>query len=109
ILGCSTYGRPDLVRAALHPEVRADYLGSGAVFPTATKHSSVAKGVEHLIELRRLVTAEAGGRHVPLVAIGGVDVDTAGACVRAGADGVAVVSALLRAENAEGTKLATEA
>lgn len=39
ILGCSTYGRPDLVSAALHPEVNADYLGSGAIFTTPTKAS----------------------------------------------------------------------
>ena len=39
ILGCSTYGRPELVEAALNEEVKADYLGSGAIFATPTKAS----------------------------------------------------------------------
>lgn len=104
ILGCSTYGRADLVREALHPEVSADYLGSHAIFPSPTKHQSTAKGVTALSEVRRHVLAEAGSRVVPLLAIGGVDVDSAGLCVSAGADGVAVVSGLLRYEEASGTQ-----
>ena len=64
ILGCSTYGRVDLVSEALHPEVQADYLGSGAIFATPTKPSE-AKGLEHLALLKQLA------RPVPLVAIGG--------------------------------------
>ncbi|CAK0848045.1 unnamed protein product [Prorocentrum cordatum] len=109
ILGCSTYGRPDLVREALHPEVRADYLGSGAIFATSTKHSSVPKGIEHLPGLRRLVAEEAAGRTVPIVAIGGVGLAASGECVAAGADGVAAVSALLGHASAEGTRQAAAA
>lgn len=108
ILGCSTYGRADLVREALHPEVSADYLGSHAIFPSPTKHKSIAKGVEALGTLRKLVTVEAGSRVVPLLAIGGVDADNAGLCITAGADGVAVVSGLLRYEDASSTQAATE-
>lgn len=109
ILGCSTYGQTDLVREALHPEVCADYLGSGAVFASPTKHKSTAKGVSHLPELRKLVAAEAGSRQVPLIAIGGIDLDSAGPCVDEGADGVAVVSGLLKYEEASGTQAAAEA
>lgn len=108
ILGCSTYGRADLVREALHPDVRADYLGSGAIFASPTKHSSVAKGVEHLPELRRTVQVEAEGRAVPIIAIGGVGIAHAGSCVKKGADGVAAVSALLRVDGAEGAYRAAQ-
>ncbi|CAJ1440244.1 unnamed protein product [Effrenium voratum] len=48
ILGCSTYGRPELVSKALHPEVRADYLGSGAVFATRTKQSEAKEPSKQL-------------------------------------------------------------
>lgn len=97
ILGCSTYGRADMVREALHSDVSADYLGSGAVFSSPTKQCDL-KGVQHLSELRRLIMAETN-RTVPLLAIGGVDIQTAGECVENGADGVAVVSGLLRHED----------
>mmetsp|Transcript_53915 Transcript_53915/g.101054 ORF Transcript_53915/g.101054 Transcript_53915/m.101054 type:complete len:262 (-) Transcript_53915:4-789(-) len=96
ILGCSTYGRPDLVERALAPEVRADYLGSGAIFATPTKRSSSAKGLGHLPELRKHVDAQVAGRYVPIVAIGGVDASSAADCVRQGVDGVAVVRGLLQ-------------
>ena len=108
LLGCSTYGRPDLVREAMHPDVRADYLGSGLIFPSSTKHAATAKGVDHLPDLRRVVASEAGSRMVPILAIGGVDIESAGRCVEAGADGVAVVSGLLRYEEASGTQAAAE-
>lgn len=107
ILGCSTYGRAELVRKALHPEVRADYLGSGSVFATATKQSSVPKGVEHIMPLRNLISKEAGQRDVPLVAIGGVGAGNATKCIEAGADGVAAVSALLGHSSVGGTRTAT--
>jgi len=107
ILGCSTYGRADLVCEALHPEVRADYLGSGAVFATSTKQSSVPKGIEHLMPLRALISQEAGQRDVPLVAIGGVGTTNAATCIEAGADGVAAVSALLGHSSAAGTRTDT--
>lgn len=38
-----------------------------------------------------------GGRAMPVYALGGIDVDMAGVCLRAGATGVAVMGALMRA------------
>lgn len=108
ILGCSTYGREDLVREALSPEVRADYLGSGAIFGSPTKHKSTAKGIDHLAGLRKLVKSVAGSRTVPICAIGGVDLDSAGPCIEGGADGIAVVSGLLRYADAAQTQAAAE-
>ena len=67
ILGCSTYGRAELLSEALHPEVAADYVGSGAIFATPTKQSE-AQGLQHLLLLRKQLEEL---RPVPLVAIGG--------------------------------------
>lgn len=64
----------------------ADYLGVSAVFATPTKPELTAPwGLEGLSRLRPRTT-------LPLVGIGGVRADNAGEVIRAGADGVAVVS-----------------
>lgn len=69
----------------------ADYLGVGAIFATPTKPDAKGRwGVSGIAEVRRR------SRHC-LVAIGGVDASNAGEVVRAGADGVAVVSAICSA------------
>lgn len=72
-----------------------DYLGVGPVFATATKADAAPVwGVERFAELR-------GQTRQRLVAIGGVTVENAAAVVQAGADGVAVVSAVCSAESPE--------
>lgn len=70
-----------------------DYLGLGPIFPTATKedHSEVL-GFEGFSRRRNMT------RH-PCVAIGSVTEACAADLVRSGADGVAVVSAICRAED----------
>lgn len=68
-----------------------DYLGVGPVFPTATKtdHAPVW-GVEGIARAREL------SRHA-FVAIGAVKAETAASIIQAGADGIAVVSAICSA------------
>lgn len=86
--------------ADLH-EVRAidldavDYLGTGPVFGTATKaDAGDAITAEGLWRLR------VGMSHdLPIIGIGGITADNAADCVKAGADGVAVVSAIAGAED----------
>jgi thiamine-phosphate pyrophosphorylase len=70
---------------ALAPD--ADYLGVGPVWATPSKLD--ADPPIGLDELARICAAVP----VPVVAIGGVDPANAGACIRAGASGVAVVRA----------------
>ena len=66
----------------------ADYLGVGPVFPTPSKADAApAMGLEGLAGIRAAVRA-------PLVAIGGIGEDDVRAVMRAGADGVAVISAV---------------
>lgn len=69
----------------------ADYLGVSPIFPTPTKTDTIgAWGLEGLAEVRR------ASRH-RLVAIGGLNVSNAADVIRAGADGIAVVSAICAA------------
>jgi thiamine-phosphate pyrophosphorylase len=68
----------------------ADYLGVGSVFPTGSKPDARYAGLELLATARATVD-------VPIVAIGGITLDNAAATVRAGADVVAVISAIATA------------
>ena len=70
----------------------ADYLGFGALFPTATKLDAEPAGPSLLAEARRRVRAT-----MPLVGIGGVTTANLDAAIRAGAAAVAVVSAVFGA------------
>lgn len=68
-----------------------DYLGVSPIFPTPTKTDTLgAWGLEGLAEVRRV------SRH-RLVAIGGLNASNAAEVIRAGADGIAVVSAICAA------------
>lgn len=66
----------------------ANYLGVGSVYPTRTKNDAVHIGLEGLRAIRAAVD-------LPLVAIGGIDAAGLPAVIAAGADGAAVVSALM--------------
>jgi len=84
ILGLSTHG-VDQARAA--QAAGADYVAVGSMFPTATKPDFELVGPERLRAVRPEI-------RVPLVGIGGITPDNAGEVIRAGADGVAVISAV---------------
>jgi len=69
----------------------ADYLGVWPVFPTLTKETGRPPlGCAGLKAIRSRVA-------IPILAIGGIRADNAAAVIAAGADGVAVVSAILSA------------
>ena len=85
IIGLSVETWEDVERAE---EIDVDYLGVSPIFATPTKTDTKEPwGLEGLARIR------AFSRH-PLVAIGGLNASNAEAVVMAGADGVAVVSAL---------------
>lgn len=82
---------PDLDQVAGGAGIGPDYLGVGPIFPTSTKaDAGEAWGLEHLTALRRQT-------HQTLVGIGGITALNAADVIRAGADGVAVVSAIVSA------------
>jgi len=69
-----------------------DYIGYGAIFHTQTKPESHASGLKILAEIKKNVNA-------PVIAIGGIDETNIADVIRAGADGVAVVSAVCGASD----------
>lgn len=71
----------------------ADYIGVSPVFATPTKTDTAPPlGLEGLRRIRERVG-------LPLVAIGGLNDSNAAQAIRSGADGVAVVSAIVGAED----------
>jgi len=76
--------------AAAEGDAAVDYVGFGAIYPTATKPDAEYAGLELLRAARERVTK-------PLVAIGGITLERAAEVIAAGADCVAVVSAIFRA------------
>jgi len=75
----------------------ADYLGVGAVYATSSKDTDAEQSEIGLDRVRAIDDAV----DIPFVGIGGVTADTAGDVVAAGADGVAVISAITAAEDPE--------
>jgi thiamine-phosphate pyrophosphorylase len=71
----------------------ADYLGVSPVFDTPTKRDTpVATGLDGLRSIR-------AATRLPLVGIGGLNADNCAAVRAAGADGIAVVSAIIAADD----------
>jgi thiamine-phosphate pyrophosphorylase len=72
-----------------------DYLGVGPIFQTGSKLDAAPPlGLEALSQV-------AGAVRLPVAAIGGITEANAAAVIRAGADGLAVVSAICAADNPE--------
>jgi len=85
IIGLSTRTVEQALRAKAEG---ADYIGVGAIFPTRSKGDAVHVGVERLKEIRRVV-------RLPIVAIGGITAENASKAIDAGADAIAVISAVM--------------
>lgn len=85
IIGLSVRSPGDI---AASPVDVLDYVAVGAVFPTSTKGDEIAVGLDALASARR-------STGLPIVAIGGIGPDNARSVLDAGADGLAVISAVL--------------
>jgi thiamine-phosphate pyrophosphorylase len=71
----------------------ADYLGVSPIFPTTTKSDAgKAAGITLVEEIRTLVD-------IPLIAIGGINLSNATEVIKAGADGVCAISAVVAEDN----------
>ena len=88
LIGISTHNLAQAIEAEADG---ADYIGFGPIFPTTTKENpDPVVGVAGLREVRARV-------RIPIVAIGGINAGNIRQVIAAGADCVAVVSAILAA------------
>lgn len=85
LIGVSCYNQLELARAA--QAEGADYVAFGSFFASSVKPGAVHASLTLLARARRDFT-------LPIVAIGGITVDNATDLINAGADAVAVISAL---------------
>ncbi len=88
IVGMSTHNAEEILAI---PEGQVDYIGFGPIFQTGTKanHDPIV-GINGLQSVRALTS-------LPLFAIGGISPESVFSLVSAGANGVAVASAVLGA------------
>jgi thiamine-phosphate pyrophosphorylase len=89
LIGISTHS---LDQAREAEAAGADYIGFGPLFPTATKDAGQAQGIHNLTVIKKSV-------RLPVIAIGGIDHTRVQEVMRSGADGVAILSAILASEN----------
>ncbi len=85
IIGLSVSSPGDIAAAPLD---LLDYIAVGAIFPTSTKEDAVVSGLDAIASARRSTV-------LPVVAIGGIGLENARSILDAGADGLAVISAVL--------------
>jgi len=88
LVGASCYQSLELALAA--QAAGADYVAFGSFFPSPTKPAAGRAGLDLLRDAVPLI-------HVPLVAIGGITLANAPQILDAGADSLAVLSALFEA------------
>jgi thiamine-phosphate diphosphorylase len=91
IIGCSVN---TVSQATEAQKEGADYIAVGSISPSATKEEAIVVGIDTLKQIRQAVSS-------PLVAIGGISEDNIGQVIAAGADSVAVASAILSKEDAK--------
>ncbi len=91
ILGCSTTTADQAVTAESEG---ADYIAVGSMYPTISKETAKVVGLERLRQISQVV-------NLPLVAIGGITKDNVAEIMAAGAESVAIISAILQAKNIE--------
>jgi len=88
IIGISTHNVDQAKEAELGG---ADYIGFGPVFHTTTKDAGTPKGIDNVRIVKENVS-------IPVVAIGGISLDNIISVVEAGADSVALATAICKGD-----------
>jgi len=92
IIGLTVHNRKEAVQAQ---SAGADYVGVSPIFATGTKpDAGKAAGVNLISEVKKAVS-------IPVIAIGGINLLNAPDVVRAGADGLCAISAVVTGEDVE--------
>jgi len=89
ILGSSSATMQEAIKAE---EEGADYIAVGCIYPTPSKSPTRLAGLKTLRQVKNKVS-------VPVVAIGGINEDNIAKVISSGADAVAVISAVLGADD----------
>ncbi len=92
LLGSSCYDRIELAQAAI--AAGADHIAFGSFFPSTVKPEAVRPPLD-------LLTRAKTRFRVPVVAIGGITLENAPQLIAAGADAIAVISAVFSAPDVE--------
>ncbi|MEW6215409.1 MAG: thiamine phosphate synthase [Nitrospirota bacterium] len=94
IIGISTHSLEQAIEAERDG---ADYIGFGPVFHTTTKDAGMPKGIDMLQDIKRQL-------HIPIVAIGGINLENIRLVLDTGVDAVAVASAILKGDIVENSR-----
>ena len=92
IVGCSITTVSQAIKAQSEG---VDYISVGSIFPTTTKREAIVVGVDMLKKVKQVVSS-------PVVAIGGINEDNISQVMTAGANSIAVISAILGKEDIKG-------
>ncbi|NWF51510.1 MAG: thiamine phosphate synthase [Nitrospirae bacterium] len=88
IIGISTHNLEQAINAE---KEGADYIGFGPVFKTTTKDAGEPKGTEILKDVKKRVK-------IPVVAIGGINLENIMSVLTTGVDAIAIASAILKGD-----------
>ena len=91
IIGISAHNQEEV---RLAEQGGADYLGIGAIFPTGSKNDAAEIGLEGLRALKKATL-------LPVVGIGGIKTENYASVRQAGAEGAAIISGILGADDIE--------
>lgn len=89
IIGISTHSDKEVLEAG---RLNVDYIGFGPIFHSSTKMVASPHGPGGIKRIRNSIS-------LPIIAIGGITQENAAEVIKAGADGVAVLSAILSAQD----------
>lgn len=90
LIGVSTHNREEALSAEKNG---ADFITFGPIFPTPSKMKYGAPvGTDSIVELKKNV-------HVPVFGLGGIKTENVREVLKAGTDGVAMISAIFAAED----------
>lgn len=92
LIGVSTHNREEALQAQ---SWGADYITFGPVFDTPSKAGLLKPtGVEEIHKLKKEI-------HIPVVALGGINTNNVESVLQSGANGIAVISSIMHADNPE--------
>jgi len=92
LIGVSTHNRQEALQAQ---EYGADYITFGPIFDTPSKAGILdPTGPEEILKIRSEI-------RIPVIALGGISEKNIEAVLHSGADGIAVISSIMQADNPE--------